>query len=411
MMKSALLLCAMAMSLSSFAMPRQFEASIHEADSLCNSLSAVADSGTTGVAQDTTKKRNIFRKIIDYYANANKRTDYRKFNFGVIPGPHYSSTDGFGIGIIATGTYSMDKSDPTLPLSNVDIYGDFTTKGKVNVGIRGTNIFKKERQRLEYKIKTEFCPTDFWGVGYEQGAVDYDTVPNYKNLQVEAMARYLFRIAPKTYLGPIAHFRYMKAQNIQTQNTQVFDGLDRDAHATTVGVSFTFDNRDFRLNAYKGCFIQFDQTFTPRFLGNGENHFITSELTLCGYQKLWKGAVLAGEFHTQLNYDGQPSWLMKAEAGSPYRMRGYYEGRYRDNNIMEVQLELRQNIWKRNGLVVWAGTAKVFPDFNQWGDSKFLPNWGIGYRWEFMKRVNLRIDLGWTSPKDMGIIFNMNEAF
>lgn len=410
MLKSASLICAMAIGLSCYAMPVQAEASANEADSLRSALSAVADSSVTDVAPDTTKKRNIFRKIIDYYAKANKRTDYRKFNFGVIPGPHYSSTDGFGIGVIATGTYSMDKSDPTLPLSNVDIYGDFTTKGKVNVGIRGTNVFKKEKYRLEYKVKTEFCPTDFWGVGYEQGAVEYDTVPNYKNLQVEAMARFLFRIAPKTYLGPIAHFRYMKAHAIKAEGTQVFDGLQRDARATTVGFSFTFDNRDFRLNAYKGCFVQFDQTFTPRFLGNGDDNFITSELTLCGYQKLWKGAVLAGEFHTQLNYDGAPTWLMKAEAGSPYRLRGYYEGRYRDNNIMEAQLELRQNIRKRNGIAVWVGTAKVFPEFKKWGDSKFLPNWGIGYRWEFMKRINLRIDYGFTRDGG-GLIFNMNEAF
>lgn len=410
MLKSAFLICVMATGLSCHAMPRQAEASLCEADSLHTSLSAIADSSATTAVPDTAKKRNIFRRIIDYYANANKRTDYRKFNFGVIPGPHYSSTDGFGIGIIATGTYSMDKTDPALPLSNVDIYGDFTTKGKVNVGIRGTNVFKQEKHRLEYKVKTEFCPTDFWGVGYEQGAVDYDTVPNYKNLQVEAMARFLVRIAPKTYLGPIAHFRYMKAHNIKSERTQVFDGLQRDARATTVGLSFTFDNRDFRLNAYKGCFIQFDQTFTPRFLGNGDDNFITSELTACGYTKLWKGAVLAGEFHTQLNYDGAPTWLMKAEAGSPYRMRGYYEGRYRDNNIMEVQLELRQNIWKRNGIAVWVGTAKVFPEFKRWGESNFLPNWGIGYRWEFMKRINLRIDYGFTRDGG-GLIFNMNEAF
>ena len=35
-------------------------------------------------------------------------------------------------------------------------------------------------------------------------------------------------------------------------------------------------------------------------------------------------------------------------------MRGYYEGRYRDKHSLEATVELRQHVWKRNGIVVWA---------------------------------------------------------
>ena len=44
-------------------------------------------------------------------------------------------------------------------------------------------------------------------------------------------------------------------------------------------------------------------------------------------------------------------------------MRGYYEGQYRDNNIVEVQAELRQHVWKRNSITVWVGGGNVFKDF------------------------------------------------
>ena len=36
--------------------------------------------------------------------------------------------------------------------------------------------------------------------------------------------------------------------------------------------------------------------------------------------------------------------------GSSYSMRGYYEGRYRDKCAMDAQIELRQHVWKRNGV-------------------------------------------------------------
>jgi len=96
--------------------------------------------------------------------------------------------------------------------------------------------------------------------------------------------------------------------------------------------------------------------------------------------------------------------------GSSYAMRGYYEGRYRDKDLIEIQLELRQHIWKRNGIVVWIGAGNIFNSFKSFHFNQTLPNYGFGYRWEFKKRVNVRLDLGF-GKKQTGFIFNINEAF
>ena len=91
-------------------------------------------------------------------------------------------------------------------------------------------------------------------------------------------------------------------------------------------------------------------------------------------------------------------------------MRGYYEGRFRDKCEADACLELRQHIWRRNGLVAWIGAGTVFPKFSALRFSKVLPNYGIGYRWEFKKRVNIRLDLGFGRHQT-GFIFSINEAF
>ena len=121
------------------------------------------------------------------------------------------------------------------------------------------------------------------------------------------------------------------------------------------------------------------------------------------------GGVLAMELHTLFNYGDVP-WTMMAQVGVLGRMRGYYEGRYRDRNIMEGQLELRQHIKGRNGIAVWVGLANVFPNFGHIYYDEMLPNYGIGYRWEFKKRVNIRFDLGFTKDSP-NFTFNINEAF
>lgn len=40
-----------------------------------------------------------------------------------------------------------------------------------------------------------------------------------------------------------------------------------------------------------------------------------------------------------------------------------------------------------------------------------LPNYGIGYRWEFKKRMNVRLDYGFGKKDQNGFLFSINEAF
>lgn len=91
-------------------------------------------------------------------------------------------------------------------------------------------------------------------------------------------------------------------------------------------------------------------------------------------------------------------------------MRAYYEGRYCDKNSMIGCIELRQRIYHRIGMVVWAGAGTVFPDFKRLQMRRVLPEAGIGYRWEFKKRVNVRVDYG-IGKHSSGIVFSINEAF
>ena len=46
---------------------------------------------------------------------------------------------------------------------------------------------------------------------------------------------------------------------------------------------------------------------------------------------------------------------------------------------MEAQIELRQHLWKRHGMVVWFGAANDFPDFDQFKFRQTLLNSGVGY--------------------------------
>ena len=53
--------------------------------------------------------------------------------------------------------------------------------------------------------------------------------------------------------------------------------------------------------------------------------------------------------------------------------------------MIEATVELRQHVWKRNSLTAWIGAGTVFPKFSQMRSRHILPNFGLGYRWEFKK--------------------------
>jgi hypothetical protein len=94
-------------------------------------------------------------------------------------------------------------------------------------------------------------------------------------------------------------------------------------------------------------------------------------------------------------------------------MRGYFEGRYRDNIFATAQLEYRQYFWWRLSFVVFAGIGEVAPDLLSFRLRELKPSYGAGLRFLFNKeqRVNLRVDLGFGEDGNSGIYFGIEEAF
>ena len=368
---------------------------------VANSDSIVADSTIY------QRPKGLWKKVLYYFRESNKQKTNKKIDFGFVPGPNYSSTTGLGLGFLGTATYSTDRSDPTLQRSNASIYSNMTTKGFFMVGLRGNHIFPHEKFQLDYKVNLSTFSNEYWGIGYVNADND-DNKTDYRRNRINAMARFMIKLAPKTFIGPFVNYRVVQARNIKDEYAYLWQGQSKTARAYTAGVSFTYDSRDFMLNASRGWFMQLDLTTNPTFLGNN-NTYWSAELQLATYRKAWRGAIIAGELHTRQS-TGQVPWPMLADVGSSNRMRGYYEGRYRDKNVIDAQVELRQHIWHRNGIVLWLGAAEVFPRYSDMRFSRILPNAGVGYRWQFKKGVNVRLDYGF-SRNGTGFIFNINEAF
>ena len=172
---------------------------------------AVADSVT--MAADTVKKQNFFKKVGAYFKRSNHFDPSKKIDFGVIGGPFYASATGVGIGLVASGLYRIDRNDVTLPLSNVSIFANVATSGMMALGVRGNNVFPRERYKLDYTVYFYTFPSKIWGVGYDAGNID-DNERNYSRIKFEAKPRFLWRVFDNAYVGPVANFQYVKMTDL-----------------------------------------------------------------------------------------------------------------------------------------------------------------------------------------------------
>lgn len=370
---------------------------------------SVTDSISSAEKVDTMALRagkSWVNRILDYFNDSNKNKKHKRFDFSVIGGPHYASDTKFGLGLVAAGLYRTDPNDSILPPSNVSLYGDVSSVGFYMLGVRGNHIAPKGRYRIDYHLYFYSFPADFWGIGYEMGDNDANK-SDMKRWQAQAEVSFLFRVADNFYIGPMASYDYVIGKHIE--RPELLQGMDQHTWNVGAGVSLVYDNRDNLTNPHRGIYLNINQMFRPGFMGN-DYAFSTTAFRFDAYQRLGKGTVLAEDIGANLNF-GNPSWGMMAELGGTHSMRGYYEGRYRDKHSLEATVELRQHVWKRNGIVVWVGAGTIFPEFSALRSKQILPNAGVGYRWEFKKNVNVRLDYGFGKSGQSGFLFNINEAF
>ena len=371
---------------------------------------AVLDSVKTYTVQEADSaleqgKRKPMGWLVNYLRNANKESEC-PFDCSFVVGPFYNATTSFALGGGISGLYSWDRDDKNLKKSTLSAIAKVSIRGMVCLEVTGRNYMRRDRQRWNYRLEVSNAPMKFWGIGYNQGLND-ENKTSYKRTRIIFHPDYLFRLCRNLYVGPMLNFNWTQARDLDSLE---LIGKQRTSIVSAgVGGTLLYDSRDFAQNAYSGQYLRVEQVYYPG--GINRKAFYSTDITFSTYHGLWRTAVLAIELHSLLTYGSQVPWTMLARvADDSNRMRGYYEGRYCDRGIVEMQVELRQRLPKRFGLVFFAGAANVFPDLPAINLRHTLPNYGTGLRWEFKKRVNIRLDLGMTKNRP-GVVFNINEAF
>lgn len=338
------------------------------------------------------------------------RTHEKRFDMGFAVTPSYTREAGFGIGGALTGLYRMNQNDSLMQPSDVFMSVNASLNGFFVVTFKGNNLFPDNRSRLSYKIELYRKRLEFWGINSEETARNPRS--QYDRRQIDFNIDYVYRLRKNFYIGANLRANYTDARNLK--NPEYLLGERPQFYVTGVGARFEFDTRDNLLTPTRGFHIAYRPMIYPKWVGNAPATFLNHLIIGNGYFRMWPGSVLAIDLYASFNSSRTPWTMREMVASDGIRMRGYYMGSYIDNCQIAEQIEIRQHIYNRIGVVVWGGTATVFSEPKELHTKEihpeWLPNWGIGLRLEFKHNVNARIDYGFGRHTS-GILFAIGEAF
>lgn len=326
-------------------------------------------------------------------------------DWGILPGPFVNPEQGFGIGIAAVGLYTPYDWQKGDPYSTVTVTSYGSTSGSYGLGVNNRSYLQGDKVRLLGEARISHTPGYYWGIS-SQAAENENNKVQYEGQRLQLSPKIAVEVAPNTYakLG------------WQWQSFSKVDGVDGDilpsevADATSSGilVGMEYDTRDFEPNPMRGQFLDIEWIANRDSLGSDEDYDnLVANYRL--YQKWSDTTIVAMEVYSQSIFGDTP-WFDYAQLGDDQRMRGYYQGQYRDKHQLSTQVEIRHTIAGRHGVVGWLGAGNIAPTYHDLFESSWLPTVGVGYRFAFKARINVRVDLG-VGKDSTGFYFKINEAF
>ena len=377
----------------------------------------------TAAVNDSTP--TLSKKELRKFKKAN-----RNFHYNILGGPSYSPDFGLLVGGSALMTFSLNPQDTTLKRSVVPIALAFMFDGGINIFSKPQLFFKHDRFRLFGKFSYKNTVENYYDIGYttNRGYIRSDSTSQYRYSGVQINPWFLFRLGESDFFaGPqidinYDHFTKPAKGLVENQSYQEAGGTAHGYKNFNSGLGFllTYDSRDVPANAYKGIYLDFRGMMYHKIFGS-EHNFYRLELDYRQYKEVGKRKVIAWTAQTKNVFGDNIPLTQYSLTGTPFDLRGYYQGQYRDKSSHIVMAEYRQMLntdqetWLKRvinhlGFVVWGGCGFMGPTPTK--IEGVLPNYGVGLRIEVQPRMNVRLDLGKNTVNNQTLFyFNMTEAF
>jgi len=328
----------------------------------------------------------------------------------VIPIPYafYTPETSLSGGVILMVVGSSTPSDPDQRDDVLRGGGFASLNGQAELFAGLEYYTPRNALRLGVETYVARYPNKFFGIGPD-AATEEDYVP----FECVLDGTVGFLVSPGLYLGPRLRVFGSWMQERAGSGVLIQGAVAGADGAGVIGpdARLTLDTRDSSVAPTRGGSIDLSAGWS--FVAFGGSSYPTAALDARIFHSPFadRKVVLAGQLYAAWA-GGTPPFQELPRLGGDKLMRGYYDGRYRDNALVAAQAEVRVPVWWRFGLAVFGSVGQVAHDPLSFrlDQTKLAGGAGLRFLVDESSGTNLRADVAFGAD-GADFYFNLGEAF
>lgn len=366
------------------------------------------------------------KQLKRYYRQLRKDSirAHKNIWWSVLGGPSYTPEASFGVGGAVLASFRMNKQDTIFQRSFLPAGLNLSINGTIVVAGAGTFFFNENRFRIYMNYGYRNEPSHYYGKGFEkaENLERGDSTTRFHRSYFQLYPRFVWEVRPHFYLGGLFDLNYTKVSDVNPvmEEDPYFQQFKRKYFNVGIGGLIQYDTRDDVATPTRGMLLGANFKLFGKYWGGAYNYEII-ELEYRQFKNVFRPrSTLAWIAKSQIGLGDIPFTELPT-FGSPFDLRGYYMGKYRDKSMAYGIVEYRHmfgspakyksgNFWAKCGFVAWVGTGTIGETPFDW--NKWKLNFGAGLRFQMQPGKNFRLDVG-KEPGQPGmqVYMNMTEAF
>lgn len=312
----------------------------------------------------------------------------------------------WGAGVAGTATFSFARDSVGANPSQVSFGATFTQNKQLLLFLPFTLFLKNNQWYIFNDSGWYRYNYFFYGIGENRGPKEVFEV-DFPRVRLTGA----WGIRPRTYIGLRINYEAYKITEVQPGGMLDQGQIQGSQFSRTSGMGpyYLRDRRDQVFYPTKGSWLEaFWVPSSPIF--GSDQRFSRLHLDYAYYRTIGRNIVSASNAWLQAHVGPEVPFSQLAFLGGQRKMRGLYEGYFRDRHAVLWQQEVRWKFWGPFGIVGfgsagWLGDQKGI----RWHKPKF--SYGAGFRIATKSNLNLRLDYA-MSPYERGTFYaTIGEAF
>jgi outer membrane protein assembly factor BamA len=326
-----------------------------------------------------------------------------------VPVVFYTPETRFGFGLSGFCIFNWKNDSLNARRSSFSLGFAYTQNRQV-LSYLPFNLFLKNRAYHLYgEVAFNRYNYNFYGVG---NRIPPDYVERYGVEFPRLRFTALKRLSTYFYAGlryafdKFTLFDLQEGGYLETRQVKGSEG----GNISGFGAVFLRDSRDFIFYPAKGWWSELVIFGAGRPVGSSFD-YTRIAFDFSKYVSLSDKDIIALNIYSLYSSTDLPFFQM-AMLGGIKKMRGFYEGRYRDNNALLFQAEYRRRLFWLIGATVFGSVGQVAHRYGAFYHANWRYTYGAGLRLMIDKnqRVNLRADFA-VGNNQILPYFTVGEAF